>query len=216
MKGTCPLCRARKGKRACPAKGESICAPCCGSKRRVEIACPDDCAYLTGAHAGAWEGRETERRRDLRRFAVHLARLEEDQVGLFFLALTRLATLFADRPDLTDRLLLSALEALRRTVETREKGVLYEHPPDDLRAAALARDLKTLFQAPVGRSEQHAVPADHDLVLVLGALEAALRDTLREQAGPTEFLACTARVAKRLDADDEGPPRPAGPLIVEP
>jgi len=74
----CPLCRQRKGKRACPAKGELICAQCCGTKRRVEIDCPDDCTWL-GGHAGTWEGRETERTRDLRRLAPSLERLSEAQ-----------------------------------------------------------------------------------------------------------------------------------------
>jgi hypothetical protein len=58
--GRCPLCLKRKGRRACPAKGAAICPHCCGTKRRVEIDCPEDCVYLEGGHAGAWEGRETE------------------------------------------------------------------------------------------------------------------------------------------------------------
>src|SRR5262249_1830046 len=42
----CPLCSTRSAKRFCPAKGEKICAICCGAKREVEIYCPSDCTYL--------------------------------------------------------------------------------------------------------------------------------------------------------------------------
>jgi hypothetical protein len=217
VRSHCPLCRARKGKRACPAKGEAICAPCCGSKRRVQIDCPEDCVYLTGAHAPAWSGRETEHRRDVRLFAPHLLALEEGQVGLFFVTLSRLGTLCGDRPDLTDQVLLSALEALRRTVETREKGVLYEHPASDLRAAGLTHELAELFEAPMPDTDQRVAPADHDLAAVLGALEGALRDAQRQvSAGPTAFLAAVARLADHLGAADESPRKPARALIVEP
>jgi hypothetical protein len=213
VRSHCPLCRARKGKRACPAKGESICAACCGAKRRVEIDCPDDCVYLTGAHAGAWDGRETERRRDLRRFAAHLSVLDERQLGLFFLTLSGLAGLRARHRDLNDRLLHSALQALRRTVETREKGVLYEHVPDDARAAGLAHDLAGLFEAR-SDSGQPVAPADRDLAAVLKVLDDALHDALREAAGPLEFLDSVTRLAGRLGAAE--PQAPAAPLILEP
>jgi hypothetical protein len=210
---TCPLCRARKGKRACPAKGELICAQCCGSQRRVQIACPDDCVYLTGAHAPAWEGRETERRRDVRRFASHLQPLDDTQLGLFTLALTGLGGLRARRRDLDDRRLRSALEAFLHTLETREKGVLYEHAPDDLRAVSVLRDLTGLFESS-GDEGRRVAPRDRDLRAVLGALRGALDDTLREQAGPTAFLDTVTRLAGRLSV--EGPAAPARPLIVEP
>jgi len=46
---SCPLCRDRRGRRACPALGESICSICCGTKRLVEVPCPSDCGYLASA-----------------------------------------------------------------------------------------------------------------------------------------------------------------------
>jgi hypothetical protein len=49
----CPLCEKRKAKRYCPAKGEMICAICCGEKREVSIDCSSDCPYLIAAHR--WE-----------------------------------------------------------------------------------------------------------------------------------------------------------------
>ena len=207
----CPLCRQRKGKRACPAKGELICAQCCGTKRRVEIDCPDDCTWL-GGHAGTWEGRETERTRDLRRLAPSLERLSDAQARLFFLSLVGLTGLRAGRRDLGDALLLEAVAALRKTVETREKGILYEHPADDLRAQGLVHELSGLFEA---KDEEGAAqaPADADLLAVLRALERALLEVAGEGAGPTAFLDTAARQAGRLASAS----RPAArPLIVEP
>ena len=46
---SCPICEKRKAKRFCPAKGEKICAVCCGTEREVSIDCPADCPYLIAA-----------------------------------------------------------------------------------------------------------------------------------------------------------------------
>ena len=171
---SCPLCRARKGKRACPAKGAEICSHCCGTKRRVEIACPDDCVWL-GAHASAWDGRETEHARDVRRLAPHLQGLTEPQARLFFFGLVGTAGLRASRPELTDRLLLEAVAALARTVETRERGILYEHPAQDLRAQGLVHEVRAIFETKDDEGRGHA-PPDRDVAAVLKAMERALGD----------------------------------------
>ena len=47
---SCPICEKRKAARFCPAKGETICAVCCGTEREVTIDCPSDCSYLVAAH----------------------------------------------------------------------------------------------------------------------------------------------------------------------
>jgi hypothetical protein len=208
---SCPLCRQRKGKRVCPAKGAVICSPCCGSKRRVEIECPPDCAFL-GAHAGGWEGRQVERERDARRLAPYLERLSDAQGRLVLLALVGATAIRARRCDLDDRLLLDALGALRRTVATREKGILYEHAPTDARAHGLARELAELFEARDAEGARHA-PTDRDLAEALGALEDALAATVAEGAGPNTFLDTATRLAGQLVGPPPARPRP---LIVEP
>lgn len=211
---SCPLCRQRKGKRACPARGETICAACCGSKRRVEIACPEDCVYLSGGQAGAWEGRETERRRDLMRVAPHIQSLSEAQSRLFFLTLVGVHGIRGSRRELDDPLLAQAVAALRKTVETRDRGVLYDHQPEDLRAQGVLVELKGLYEAKdeEGRTTS---PPDRDLLSVLIALEAALGQTLKERAGPTAFLDTAARLVARMGEPRAAPSRPK-PLIVAP
>ena len=209
---SCPLCRQRRGKRACPAKGELICSPCCGSKRRIEVDCPPDCVFLSGAHAGGWDGRLRERGRDLRRIGPHLEGLTEAQGRLVLLALVGMTAIRADRRDLDDRLLLEAILSLRKTAETRERGILYDHPAQDMRAQGIARELARLFEAQDSEGVLHA-PADRDLVAALRALEAALAGTAREGGGPHAFLDTAARLAGRLGP---GPAVRSRPLIVEP
>ena len=209
---TCPLCDARKGKRACPARGAVICSACCGQKRLVEIDCPSDCTYLTGAHAAGWDGRARDRERDGRRLGPHAAGLGEGQLRLLLLALAGIVALQARRADLDDALLLEAVVALRKTADTQERGVIYEHPTTDPRAQGLVHELAGLFEA---RGEDGAVrrPSDRDLSRVLRALEGALRGTLAEKEGPRAFLATAARVTGRLGGPPAAHPRP---LIIEP
>jgi hypothetical protein len=209
---SCPLCRQRRGKRACPAKGELICSACCGAKRRVEIDCPPGCTFLTGAHAAGWEGRTAQHERDLRRLSPHLEGLTDAQGELVLVALVGVTAIRARRRDLDDELLRAAVQALRKTAETREKGILYDHPAQDARAQGLAHELTLLFEARDGEGAPHA-PADRDLATALLALEAALGAVAREGEGPRAFLDTAARVTGRLGAS---PPERAHPLIVAP
>jgi hypothetical protein len=176
------------------------------------IDCPDDCAYLSGAHAGSWEGRETERNRDARRLAPFLESLTEDQGRIFLMALVGVTSLRARHPNLDDGLLRDAVAALKKTTETRERGVLYEHRPDDLRAEALVNDLRGLFEAR-DESGQATAPSDADLAPVLFALEGALLAGQKENAGPSVFLETAARVAVQLGVTPKAS-RPT--LILEP
>lgn len=203
---TCPLCGRRKAKRACPAKGVAICPQCCGALRRVEIACPDDCVYLTGEHAHGWAGRETERRRDLRRIAPYVGTLEEGAGRLFFLMLVAVVQ-HAQAHGLDDRLVADAVSAVRRTAQSRAAGVLYEQRPEDTRAARLAHDLGALLE-----DEQLGEATDTQRLAALEALDGAVQDTLKEQGGARAFLDSAARAV--ADLVPKEPPRPR--LIVEP
>jgi hypothetical protein len=188
---SCPLCRQRRGK----------------------IDCPPDCAYLDGAHAGAWEGRAAERDRDARRVGPFLEGLTEAQGRLVLLSLVGITAIRARRREIDDRLLLEAVRALRKTAETREKGILYEHQADDARAQGLAHELAELFEAEDEEGRGQA-PADRDLAAALARLERAIAATREEQESAHAFLDTATRVAARL-----GPPpgaRPRSGLIVEP
>jgi hypothetical protein len=178
----------------------------------VLVACPEDCSYLRGTHAAGWEGRETEKRRDSRRLAPYIEGLSAGAFRAFLVTLTALAAIRRQRPEVTDETLAKALLALRKTVETRIRGILYEHPPDDLRALDLLSDLRSLYQAK-DEAGRDLLPPDPDLLAALTALESCLEEVRSEGLQPTAFLDLAVRLAGRA------PPQGAEPsprLIVEP
>ena len=113
----CPLCGSRKGKRSCPALRTSICSACCGEKRIVEIACPDDCAYL-GQGVG----------NDLRREAVEYLQHQDPRKGMRWIRAMETLGPIVDTIERTiarssirsleDSELLVALESARKTFES--------------------------------------------------------------------------------------------------
>jgi len=170
------------------------------------VRCPEDCVFLTGAHAGGWGGRETEQRRDLRRLGPHLHSLTEEQAELLMRTLLSVVDLRGEFPDLDDLLLADAASAYGKTLATRERGVLYEHQPSDLRAQAVMRGLRDRIES--GR------PSDRDLLAAIRALEGSIQDTLKEAGGGAAFVETAARLVTRFQASSP-PPRPPS-LIVGP
>jgi hypothetical protein len=127
---SCPICEKRKPERYCPAKGEKICAVCCGTEREVTIDCPADCAYLVAAH------RYEERNRKPRmteespfadvEFSADLIYERRPVLSGLAAAILRFAEEF---PALTDEDAIAALQALGETFQTLQSGILYEKPP---------------------------------------------------------------------------------------
>ncbi len=127
----CPLCQKRTAKRWCPARGERICAVCCGTEREVTIDCPSDCEFLIAARRY-----ETGHRRPLPpealphpEVAVTMEVLQElrpvlAELGLEILKLAR------EHPPLFDADVLAALRALTESCRTRVSGLYYEKPPE--------------------------------------------------------------------------------------
>jgi len=134
---SCPICEKRKPARFCPAKGEKICAVCCGTEREVTIDCPSDCSYLIAAHRY-----EDGHQRSLPADTPLLdEKIPQDIVythqqlmaGLAF----SIAKFCAVQPGAVDTDVLSALESLTQTYKTLSSGIIYEKPPD----APLPREL---------------------------------------------------------------------------
>jgi hypothetical protein len=147
---SCPICEKRKAARFCPAKGEKICAVCCGTEREVSIDCPSDCTYLVAAHRY-----EDQHQRALPRDTPLLeVKVAEDVIrthqnllsGLAFTA----AKFSAAYPATSDADVLAALEALAETYKTLGSGILYEKPPD----ARLARELYSALAQFLDESKQ--------------------------------------------------------------
>ncbi len=134
---SCPICEKRKPARFCPAKGERICAVCCGREREVSIDCPVECTYLAAAHRY-----EDEHPRSIPGntplLDVKLPRdlLHRHQQLLGALAFA-MAKFCASQPLASDPDVLQAVESLAETYRTLTMGILYERAPE----APLPREL---------------------------------------------------------------------------
>ena len=113
----CVYCKQRKGKRSCPALHGFICSTCCGEHRLVRVACPSDCRYLDSG-SGYQEKRLAEQFMPLRReFYRELTELGGAKaVALFNLIEVVTFTFFEGRRDGQDAEVVTAIQALRRTL----------------------------------------------------------------------------------------------------
>jgi hypothetical protein len=135
---TCPLCGTRKARRGCPALGTLICPVCCGTKRRAEIACPDDCGWLRSADAHPPAALQRQQADDQRRLHALLDGLDEGAYVALTVCLQEAVAYRASAvPAPLDEDLQGAAAALAATIETAAKGVIYEHRPDTLVAGRL-------------------------------------------------------------------------------
>jgi hypothetical protein len=211
---SCPLCGHRKGKRLCPARAAHICSTCCGSKRLVEIDCPSDCTYLKGAHAPAWDGRERDRRQDVTRIAPFIEGLGQDDAAVFFYLLAGIVRVSSKHRETDDVQWQQAITALLKTLETRESGLVYEHAAEGFASQALVREMREVIEPPGG---QGPVAPDRMLRAALGAIGQSLDHTIREGAGPREFLATATRLTAKLVEQGEQKDKPAGASrLIEP
>jgi hypothetical protein len=229
-RNVCPLCGRAKARRACPALGRDICAVCCGTKRLSEIACPPDCGYLTSARAHPPAVVQRRQEQDLRFLAPLVDELSPQQSQLFLYVqafLKRYAP--GQLPALVDEDVANAAAAVAGTIETRAKGVIYEHQASTVPAQRLASELRAALDALL-RENAAAVPAarlERDMAAALRQVERAARtaaSALREEEGdatPTRYLALVARLMREAPADgapgaDHRSPavEPASRLIV--
>lgn len=139
----CPICEKRKAVRFCPAKGEKICAVCCGTEREVSIDCPSDCSYLIAAHRY-----EDEHRRSLPPDTPLLdEKIPQDivytQQQLMAAVAFSIAKFCAVQPATVDADVLAAIQALAQTYKTLSSGIIYEKPPQ----APLPRELYSSLTA---------------------------------------------------------------------
>src|SRR5688572_19496701 len=140
----CPLCSERAGKRYCPAKGESICAVCCGTKREVEIDCPTSCGYLKASR-----GYEAEKRIPDAELAVKVEKYDDNFVYRYSPVLDIISQSIVEErsvsPWLVDNDVIEVYKALNATMKTLASGIYYESLPAGLVRIALFRRLKTVL-----------------------------------------------------------------------
>lgn len=193
----CPLCRTRKARRACPALGQTICSVCCGTKRLVEIRCPADCRYLASAREHPAAVVERRREADFALLLPIVRDLTRRQAQIFFLLQ---ATIARHKPDgfyaLKDDDVAGATASLAATLETAERGLIYQHRAGSLPAEHLALALRKSLDEVRGEA---GASFDRDTAHVLRRIELAARTT-RKQAGGSEtaYRELAQRFANRM------------------
>jgi hypothetical protein len=144
---SCPICGKRPPKRFCPAKGEKICALCCGREREVTIDCPSGCPHLVAAHRY-----EAEHRQPLsaEEFPYRDIQFPVDFVYERWPVVNSVATAIlvfhVQHKDVGDSAAYSALEALAEMYRTLGSGIYYERPPDAPLARALYAQIAHALQ----------------------------------------------------------------------
>ena len=161
----CPICEKRKPVRFCPAKGEKICAVCCGTEREVTIDCPLDCSYLLTAHRYEDEHqRHIPADKPLLDIALP-SDIAYTQPQLMASIAFTIAKFCVSNPAATDVDVLAAMEASAETYRTLSSGIYYERQP----AAQLPRELYAALSdsvAEIRRQAGHSgfsAPKDSDV-----------------------------------------------------
>ena len=218
---TCPLCRQRKARRACPALGEQICAVCCGTKRLVEIHCPDSCPYLASAREHPPAVVQREQQRDVSALMHTMRDVTDRQQQLMFLLLGIARRYEADPlQSLVDADVEEAARSLASTLETANRGVIYEHQPATMAAQRLVTDWKALFKD-VSSREGGEKLVQRDGPVALRAIEHGATELGRVlPGGDRAYLQLVARMLRPRPGEAEGaqtpdPPKSSG-LILPP
>lgn len=114
---SCAICEKRPPKRYCPAKGEKICANCCGREREVTIDCLPDCPHLIAAHRYEAEHRKPLSADD---YPYRDVQVREEFVYERWPVITGLAGTILNfqiqHKDLNDGAVCAAIEALAETL----------------------------------------------------------------------------------------------------
>jgi hypothetical protein len=210
---SCPSCGRRKGRRHCPALAASICTICCGTKRLVEIQCPETCIHLAAAREHPAAVVKKQQERDVAALVPTIKHLTERQQQLFFLFHS---VILRHKPEAFSRLLDEdvgqAAGAVAATLETAGRGVLYEHTPASLPAQRLARDMTAALAEIRARGTKIF---DGEAAIALRAIEAGAREAHKNPADDTAYLALVGRLlhaGSQPAADEEV--KPASPLIL--
>ncbi len=196
---------------------------CCGTKRGVEIRCPESCAYLSSARAHPPASVRKQQDQDLAVLTPALGSLSEARQQLFLFSLTLVDRFSGTGLEAsTDADVASAAGALAATYETEARGVIYEHRADSVAAQRIAAGIRGVFDQ-LGRARPSGFAAD--AAAVLRQLEDRVRSVQRLlPSDPKAFLALAGRMTSRLGSPegaagdgDAGPAGAAGapsPLIV--
>jgi hypothetical protein len=188
---------------------------CCGTKREVEIRCPEACAYLTRARVAPPAAVRRQQEQDMAALMPGLTGLNEARQQLFLFTLTLLDRFRGDGLEAaTDADAVSALDALASTYETASHGLIYEHSAGSVPARRFASEIKAVFEE-LGTTRPSSFAADAAEVLRRIAQCGRAVEQASLAAGPCAFLDIARRLAQAFvrpatpDRADPGAARPA-------
>ena len=215
----CPLCSTRPAKRRCPALDQAICPVCCGTKRLVEIRCPDTCVYLASSRRHPAASVQRQHELDVALLLPAMANFTDRQSRFFFMFQSIALRHRGDalRP-LLDADVAEAAATTAATLETALRGVIYEHAPATLNAQELSGTFRRAFEEIVEQVQGPRTPLERDAARALRGIEEAAR-----RVGPiagdtrTGFLGLMRRVLGSQRAPDgEQRQEEPGPSIILP
>ncbi len=199
----CILCRRRKAKRFCPAKNEKICPVCCGEKRGIEIDCPLDCEYFVEGQKHQQQKVTRERiRKDGIDSYVKKAELYRKNPAVFAVVEKEISRLFRERKDINDKDLETALDQVKKTMDTQKSGIYYEHQGENL----FANEMTTsLLRAIRGFLQSNG--ANADMQFCAEVVEEYRREAefyIERDSDPREYLKHISRYHPDTSKKDEG------------
>lgn len=139
----CKVCQKKRARRFCPGLAGDICPVCCGTGRENTIDCPSNCEHLQ-------ESRLHERPLapggELPNSDISVTNeFIEGHDSLIVLAGMELARAM-ERCKAVDRDAGEALDALIKSYRTLASGLIYEHRPANIYAAAIQTDMKKFIE----------------------------------------------------------------------
>ena len=221
----CPLCEERKARRDCPALGQTICSVCCGTKRLVEIRCPQSCPYLSSAQLHPAAVVQRRRERDMGFFLTLVSDLNEAQYRLllYFQAIAARHAIGAI-PALLDQDVAEASNALAGTLETAGKGIIYEHQAASIPAQRLVAALREGMTELTREAGSQTPRLERDAAVALRRMEHGAKTAGTALAGDDHpvFLSLVSRIMAAGQAGDGSPEtaaaaegdRPGSGLII--
>jgi len=142
----CPICNKRKVKRFCPARGDNICAICCGTEREVTIDCPADCPHLVASRKYD-EGRRQVEWSNIPFSDVHISNdFAQSHAQLLMTLLSSIWQYAREHRQVVDADAIAALQALAESYRTLSSGLYYEKPPDYLYQRELYQAVKAALE----------------------------------------------------------------------
>jgi hypothetical protein len=180
---------------ACPALKTEICSLCCGTRRRRTVACPEDCGFLK--HGRAYQELRVGNTEPLKK----ARELSPEYVNALDLSILEIRnTRFR---DLLDREVREALENVLKTVETGEKGLIYEYRSPDPRIQILSDGIKRV----VGEFQNKRRVETEETKACLLAAVTAIRSMLRHNPDSVAYLDLITQYAREAKPV---PDRPTG------